>query len=196
MNRPGDALLGLALVVVALGASAFGIESCGKGKVQQGTIQAAEAHGAADAHQQQAQASDAQVEDLKAKVQSQNAKVGRLLAERTALLARLDHADHVPVDPVPPGEPVRDDRDAVIAKDAEVIAAQGKQIDDQGILLDQIATSRDAWKLTAEERAREAAGLRIALDAQKSVANSGKWVGRFQGFAIGLGAGYVAGRLR
>jgi len=196
MNRPGDALLGLALVVVALGASAFGIESCGKGKVQQGTIQAAEAHGAADAHQQQAQASDAQVEDLKAKVQSQNAKVGRLLAERTALLARLDHADHVPVDPVPPGEPVRDDRDAVIAKDAEVIAAQGKQIDDQGILLDQIATSRDAWKLTAEERAREAAGLRIALDAQKSVANSGKWVGRFQGFAIGLGAGYVAGRLK
>ena len=196
MNKPGDALLGLALVVIALGASAFGIESCGKGKVQQGTIQAAEAHGAADAHQQQAQASDAQVEDLKAKVQSQNAKVGRLLAERTALLARLDHADHVPVDPVPPGEPVRDDRDAVIAKDAEVIAAQGKQITDQAVVISALTVSRDAWKSTAEDRAREAAGLRIALDAQKSVANSGKWMGRVQGFAIGLGAGYVTGRIR
>ena len=196
MNRPGDALLGLAIVITMLGFAAFGSESCNRGKVQQAEAAANVSHGAADAHQQQAQASDAQVEDLKAKVQSQNAKVGRLLAERTALLARLDHADHVPVDPVPPGEPVRDDRDAVIAKDAEVIAAQGKQITDQAVVISALTVSRDAWKATAEERAREAAGLRIALDAQKSVANSGKWVGRFQGFAIGIGAGYVAGRLR
>lgn len=196
MTRPGDAILGLAFVIVALGSLAFGIESCGKGKVQQGTIQAAEAHGAGDAHQQQAQSSDAKVADLEAQVQSQNAKVGRLLAERTALLARLDHADHVPVDPVPPGEPVRDDRDAVIAKDAEVIAVQGKVITDQAVVISALTTSRDAWKATAEDRAREAAGLRIALDAQKSVANSGKWVGRFQGVAIGLGVGYIAGRLK
>lgn len=191
-----EAALGLALIVGVVFSAALGSQSCDRGKVAQATIQAAEANGAASAHQTSAQASDAKVADLEAKIQSQNAKVGRLLAERTALLARLDHADHVPVDPVPPGESVRDDRDAVIAKDAEVIAAQAYFIEGQQTQIAALVISRDAWKATAEERAREAAGLRIALDAQKSVANSGKWVGRFQGVAIGLGVGYIAGRLK
>jgi len=198
-----EAALGLALIVGVVFSAALGSQSCDRGKVAQATIQAAEAHGAANAHQSQAQASDAQVADLEARVESAAQDVGRLKAERDALLRKLAaKVPPVPRNPdpapaaVPEPSPVVDVRDQVIAKDAEVIAAQGKQIDDQGILLDQIATSRDAWKSTAEDRAREAAGLRIALDAQKSVANSGKWVGRFQGFAIGLGAGYVAGRLR
>jgi len=198
-----EAALGLALIVGVVFSTALGSESCNRGKVAQATIQAAEANGAASAHQTSAQASDAKVADLEARVESAVQDVGRHKAERAALLRKLaakvppvpSDPDHTVAPPTQPS-PVVDVRDQLIAKDAEVIQAQGKQIEDQAVVIGALTVSRDMWKATAEARTREAAGLRIALDAQKSVASSGKWVGRIQGFAIGIGAGYVAGRLR
>ena len=198
-----QALLGGLLIVGVLGGVALGVESCGKGKVNQGVQQANEAHGAANANQSQAQASDKLVADLQARVESAAQDMDRLTKERAALLRKLEakvppvssNSDHAAPVATQPG-PVADERDAVIAKDSELIQAQQVVISDQAAVIGTLIVSRDAWKATAEQRQREAAGLRIALDAQKSVANSGKWMGRVQGFAIGLGAGYVTGRIR
>lgn len=198
-----QAALGGLLIVGLLGGTALGVDSCGKGSVIKAEQQANAAHGAADAHQTQAQASDKLVADLQARVASAAQDMDRLQAERAALLRKLaatvptvpSHPDNAPaVGPVP--GPVVDVRDQVIAKDAELIQAQSKVISDQAEVIGTLVVSRDAWKATAEARQREAAGLRIALDAQRSVATSSRWLGRVQGFAIGLGAGFVAGRLR
>ena len=88
-----------------------------------------------------------------------------------------------------------DDRDALIAKDQEVITALTKVVEDQGTEISQLTISRDQWKASSEAEHRAVVGLQIALDAQKVVSKSDKWIGRVEGFAIGIGAGYVAGRL-
>ena len=196
-----QALLGALLIIGVLGGSALGVESCGRGKVDQGTQQANEAHGAADAHQTQAKDSDKLVADLQARVASAAQNVDRLTAERVRLLRALAaKVPPVPSDPdhavavAPQPGPVADERDAVIAKDAELIQAQQVVISDQAAVIGTLIVSRDAWKATAEARQREAAGLRIALDAQKHVAASGKWLGRVEGFAVGIALGYAGGR--
>ena len=197
-----QALLGGLLIIGVLGGTALGVESCGKGRVDGATANANTAHGAASANQTQAQESDKVVSDLQARVARTAQDVDRLTAERVRLLRALAaQVPHVPSNPDPapapttqPG-PVVDVRDQVIAKDAELIQAQQVVISDQAAVIGTLIISRDAWKATASAREREAAQLRIALDAMKTVQSSGKWLGRVQGFAIGLGAGYVAGRL-
>ena len=42
---------------------------------------------------------------------------------------------------------------------------------------------------------KQTRALEIALDAQKRATSSSKWLGRFQGFAIGVSVGYVGGKL-
>lgn len=197
-----QALLGGLLIIGVLGGMALGVESCGKGRVDGATANANIAHGEADAHQAQAQTSDQVVSDLQARVAGAAADVDRLKAERLRLLRALAaKVPQVPSDPdpavAPPTQPspLADVRDQVIAKDAEMIQAQQVVISDQAAVIGTLIISRDAWKATASAREREAAQLRIALDAMKTVQSSGKWLGRVEGFAIGLGAGYVAGRL-
>ena len=197
-----QALLGGLLIIGVLGGTALGVESCGKGRVDGATANANIAHGEASADQTQAQTSDAQVADLQARVARTAQDVDRLTAERVRLLRALAaQVPQVPSNPDPAAPiapqpvPLADVRDQVIAKDAELIHAQQVVIQDQAAVIGTLIISRDAWKATASAREREAAQLRIALDAMKTVQSSGKWLGRVQGFAIGLGAGYVAGRL-
>jgi hypothetical protein len=50
---------------------------------------------------------------------------------------------------------------------------------------------------TALDRSmKQTRALEIALDAQKSATTSSKWLGRIQGFAIGISVGYVGGKLK
>lgn len=67
-----------------------------------------------------------------------------------------------------------------------------------GLQAQLLATSeaRDAWKRSAEEGGREALQLRAALAAQQGIAKNAVWKGRIQGLAVGLGAGYIGGRLK
>ena len=89
-----------------------------------------------------------------------------------------------------------DHRDELLAADAVLITKLDDQVKGLQLALTDEQKRSFEWKATAEAREREAVGLRIALDAQKHVASSGKWVGRFQGLAVGLAGGYIAGRLR
>lgn len=200
---PRYAAYGLCAILAIL-VSLMGASSCYGRLASQAEHQAAIHQGEASAHASQAQASDAVVTDLQAKLEAAKADLGRLSAERGALLRKLaaakqdGHDSALPVaGDETPAAPVSVDLSAqVIAKDAEVIEAQAKVIKGYEVQVVTLTVSRDQWKAAFEAERRRAAGLEIALDAQKHVASNGKWMGRAQGFVFGLGAGFVAGRVR
>ena len=193
------AALGLALLVGALGALSMG-ESCGKGKVDRAEQKADVAHGEANAHGSAAITTDAEVLRLKeahktdqANVDSARAEVQRLrkiLASRPVPVPDPPSPDPAPV----PVVSASDLHGIVDAQDA-LIKAQDQQIIGLKTEVQFLTLARDEWKATAEARNREAVGLRIALDAQKHVATSWKWMGRIQGFACGVAVGFVGGKL-
>lgn len=202
--RLSHILLGALLAVGLLGAVA-GASSCYHKKGSQAEHQAAIHQGEANAHAGQAQASDAAVADLQAKLEASKADLGRLSAERSSLLRKLadakqdsgNQAGSASGSVETPVTPVSDDLHvAVIAKDAEVIEAQANFIKGQEAQISALVVSRDEWKAAFEAERKRAAGLEITLDAQKHVNKTGRWIGRLEGLAVGLGAGYVAGRLR
>ena len=85
--------------------------------------------------------------------------------------------------------------DPCLAAADELINAQGRLIEEQKAQILDLTASRDAWKGAFEEEHQRSVELQLALDAQRHAAKSVKWLGRIQGFAIGVGAGYVGGKL-
>ena len=203
--RLSHILIGAALVIGLFGAVAFGVSHFA-GKIEsKAKTQSKVDEGKAQAHAEQAKASDAAAQNLKAELDATKADLDRLTAERGALLRKLATAKQnsgnqsiPPASAVAPpvaAVPVDDGRDAVIAKDAEVIESQARVIKGYEASTSQLVISRDQWKAAYDAEARRAAGLEIALAAQKTVSRSDKWIGRLQGFAIGIGVGYAGGRL-
>lgn len=196
-----QAALGAVLLIGVLGSASLGIESCGKNKENYAYQNANIAKGEGSVHEDRAKNQDAVVRDLQAKVDSSITDVSRLTKERDALLRKLaskmsqmppDNDPEATVAPRP--MPMADERDAVITKDAELIQAQVVVITNQAKEISVLTTSRDEWKATSDARLREAAGLRIALDAQRSVTNASRWTGRIQGFTAGIVLGLAGGR--
>ena len=118
-------------------------------------------------------------------------QVASLKVERAELLRKLAEA------PLP-----SDERDVIIAKDAEVIGALDKQVADQKVVIAdqklviaQSVVSIAQWQAAFQDEQRSRVGLQVALDAQKALNKSEKWIYRAQGLAIGIGGGYIAGRL-
>ena len=197
-------LFGAAVAVLLFGAVAFGLDSCGKSRANKSEIDAAFNKGQASGFRDGAAKADKEVEGLSVQVARQDENVARLVSERDAALQRLAASRRAgqpavgPSDssPKPPVVVVdqEDARDGVILADARLI--DGLQTQVKGLQAENLAlvTARDQWKLASEAEARRAAGLQIALDAQKHVAASGKWLGRVQGFAVGAALGYVGGK--
>ena len=154
----------------------------------------------ADAHADATKVSDKQVEDIKTKLDIAKANLDRLTSERDALLRKLKQPPSPGPVALPPLPAIPSDtpdvRDAVIAKDAEVIASQKSVIEQQDAEIKGLVTSRDQWKAAYSDEKRSNVGLQIALDAQKVVSSSNKWVYRAQGLVIGFGAGYIGGRVK
>ena len=128
---PRYAVLGLGAILLVLVALA-GVDSCRRHQGASSETQAAIHQGEANAHQTQAGEADAKVQDLQAKLEDQKQGLDRLTKERDVLLRKLaakpvPHVD--PSDPVPGPVALEaalsaiSERDAVIAKDAEVIAS-------------------------------------------------------------------------
>ena len=195
------AALGLFLVIGGLAALSLGLESCRKHTGSQNEVTAHIAEGVANAHQSQAQASDALLPNLQAKLAATEEKLGRVSSERDALLKRLA-AQPVPHDPavVPTVELVAalhaavEVRDEVIAKDAEVIAGQEVLIKNQSEQVLVLTTSRDEWKATAEARERHAQAQEAATKAWKQAVSAAEWNGGLKGFAVGAALGLLGGR--
>ena len=191
------AAIGLGLILAIL-AGLAGYNSCRKTQGSAAEVQANIAKGEANAHQSQAQASDAVVSDLQAKHLETKKALDRLTNERVALLKRLDVERQARLDAesAHPAtiEPIPDVRDAVIAKDAEVIAALQADSTVKDSLIVQLTASRDEWKQTAEARERQALAQESATKAWKHAVTSSRWQGRIEGFAAGAALGFLGGR--
>ena len=157
--------------------------------------------GKADANQAQAVQATAQaVAADQARLEFQNkAKASNaLVAQKNAELAKLQAdlaASHQPVVDGTPGLA------NAYAKALEVIEVQkaDKAIDQEKIEalgrgIELWKASSKSWQASAEAREQEAAGLRIALEAQKSLTRGALWKGRLQGLAVGVASGYLVGR--
>lgn len=186
------ALLGAAAVVLVNGHQ--------ERKVEQAFQQSLELKGQVDALQEQAGKLVGEADEQRKVAAAAGQDVEKSRADVRALKARLAKAlasgPGNPVGDVDPVDDTTDLRDQVIAAQGEQIEAQDRQITALGGEIKGLRAAlvlKDQALVTQEQRAR---GLEIALDAQRSAARSGKWVGRLQGFAIGLGAGYVSGRFR
>lgn len=200
--RPAYAVIGLGLIMLAL-ASLAGVDSCKRKQAVVGEATANVAHGEADAHVGTATQADAEVLRIKSEAKTTEANLARARAEVQRLRGLMEaqagagvpHTG-VPVAPLPDPDPGVDLHRQVDLAQGELIQAQDAQI----VVLTQenmaLTKARDEWKLTAEARNREAAGLRIALDAQKSLNRTGSLKASLGGLTIGLGAGFLAGRLK
>lgn len=191
--KPILVLAGVALSAVLVGSAVAGHY---RAKSTAAELQASEAKGAADASKQQAQAKDAEIAAKDASLDAARNDVARKVAELARLRAALP-ASGGPVLPDAP-EPVVPgvvDLAPLVHQQDEVIASQSVYITGLEARVSDLTTSRDAWRQSAADREREAAGLRIALEAQKALTKSALWKGRFQGLAVGLATGCIAGRL-
>jgi len=210
MNRP--LIIGISLVIAAW-ASLEIVGHYSQRKAAQGIAQA-------NQHQQQAIADAAQgivhdqdvakqaeqVQQLNQSLTSDQTEIKRLTAQRDALLAKLHSSPVQPTTPSGPSDPgpakQDDDPATLLAADAELIQAQAKTIQDQVVaiqardtLIASLTASRDSWHSAYDQSQQEAAAQRIALEAQASAIRAGRWKGRIEGFLIGIGTGYVAGKL-
>lgn len=170
-----------------------------KAKRTIGEAYAQKADEMAKAHTRLAADSDANITNLQAQSKAQQKTVDQLTTERAALLKKLAAAKQGTPTVPPPGDGIvapPDERDAVIAKDAELIDAQTKMIESQKLVIAQSDVSITQWRAAFQAEQKRATGLQIALDAQKALNKADKWIYRAQGFAIGIGGGYIAGHTR
>ena len=191
--------VGIAALACACAWITFSAKSCvGQHRVDAQVQQADQHHEAAVAASSQGADHDQEADQHQAQLQGDAAEVARLRAK----LARVRKAP--PAAPAPPStpgapepEPVAPPVDlaAVVAQQDLLITAQDKQIQDQAGQIHTLTLARDSWRLSAQESAQEALQLRSALLAQQGVAKAQRWMGRLEGLAVGLGAGYVGGRL-
>jgi hypothetical protein len=200
------AAIGLALVIGGLGALA-GLDSCRKAQGHDSEIQSSIHVGEADVHQHNAEAQDAAVSDLKAQLKAREADLGRLNAERDALLKRLAAKPKPHVDPASPAgavgpddsEPVSNANELAllretVAKDAEVIEGQQLLIKSQSELI-LVATKRgDEYRAAFESERKARQAQEAATQAWKSAVTTSKWRGRLEGFAAGVALGFVGGK--
>jgi len=190
--KPMAVVIAAALVVLGVGSS------CAyhyRAKASQAENAANVAKGEADAAKAQAQAKDAEIAAKDSGLEQARADVARKIAELARLRASLRPS--APEDPVidEPIQPGVVDLIHLVAKQDEVIHVQANFIKGLEVKISDLTISRDAWKQSSDARERESAGLRIALEAQKSLTKSALWKGRFQGLAVGIATGYaVRGR--
>lgn len=179
-------LLAIWVLIVMRGCSA-------QRQVARDVVQAQAQHEQAVIHAAQGASHDQEAQTLQAKI----AADAQLVAQLRRQLARQNAAP-VPVPPAPgapdpqpvvaPDSPVPDSRDALIQ-------AQDQQIQDQAAEITTLTLSRDSWHAAYDSEAMASTARRLAMDAQMAAMKAERWKGRFEGLAVGLGAGFVAGKV-
>lgn len=157
-------------------------------------------HQEAQTHAQAAQAQDAQIPALQATIQSQQVTVAQLKRELATLKSHLAAHDAQPgvVAPVVPGDHPggpAPDLVAVVAKQDQIIQAQGAQIDQQAALIKSLTASRDEWQAAFQHEQAARLAQEAATRAWKQSVKESRWRGRIEGFAAGVALGYAGGKL-
>ena len=187
--------LGIAAALIFGGL--IGYQSCRKAEAGAAETQVHIADGEANVHTAQAQTSDTLAAELRATNAAQKKQLDLVLAERRELLRKLAAIKPSGDDPslaglpsIPPDDP----RDALIAKDAEVIQAQADHIVGLNAMVSALTISRDEWKLTAEARERQALAQAVATKAWRQSVTSAELKGGAKGLVLGLMLGFAGGK--
>lgn len=190
MSPRGWASLALAVALAVAGVWIY--STAMDSKVARAEQAASEMKGKVNALQEQARIAVDQA-DAAAKTAAQHEATAQALKAKLAKLRALPASATASA---PSGATSVDGPSDEAALSAQIIAAQDSQIAAQKDEIKGLRVAlvlKDQALVTQEQRVR---GLEIALDAQRHAAKSGKWMGRIQGFAAGIGVGYISGRLR
>ena len=183
---------------LALAWMGLSVRSCAKGNTMTAQTAIADQHAtsAAVAHaQEEAYGQEAQAQ--KPTLQSDSTAVDRLRSERDKLKAELARINSQPVQPPDAAQPVDNPPDLapLVAKDEELIGALTKENTDLKAHVVTLNLQIGSLQVAFDEKSKEAVAIRIALEAQVAANKAERWRGRIEGFVVGIGAGYVAGKL-
>lgn len=189
--------LGFAILLASIG---FWSRSCAtQHTANKANSQAEQRHESAISNAAKGAVFDQEAKAERVQLQRQEDQIDRLRAE----VERLRKAASQPVappnpptlpEPEPPGLPV--DLAPLVAKQDELIQAQDREIEGLKGHITTLTLARDAWKAAYEDSSKEAALRKIAFEAQLAAIRAERWKGRIEGVVVGLGTGYLAGRLR
>ena len=167
-----------------------------KGQVNQ--LKAQEFKGDADVHVNQAQGIPEHAQELaqaKADVAGARAEVERL--RRLVAAQGRARVPYPASDPAPdPAAVATDHRDELLAADVILIEKQDAQIQTLTLALTDKAKQADEWHAAFDAERKRAMAQEAATAAWKDAVAASKWRGRIEGFAAGIGLGYLGGRLR
>ncbi len=184
-----------AAVLLALVASAWGVgylqgAKSGQARSIEAEKQSQEAKGRADAAAEAARRAQTNEAQARAQVADADAKAARA----AELVAKL-RADRRPAPGVvPPADPGPLEPVALIDALASQVEAERVRVAARDAVILSLEAQRDGWKQAHDERHKETVSLRLALEGQKSAVNGARWRGRMEGFAVGAGLGFFAGR--
>ena len=153
----------------------------------------------AQAHVQQVAATQAAAQGA-ANVQTAQAQAQIVAVDDTRVAADLARRAHQPRPVPPPPAPGAPDPQPVVPPapvddgTAQLIADQAKEIVDLKAQVNTLALAVGHYKSAYEDAQKEADLREIALQAQIAANKSSVWRGRIEGFVIGIGTGYVAGK--
>lgn len=197
MSWPTRFLLSALGLLVMMFVLFYGMQGHFTRKVEQLQSQALAAESRANDFQAEAERHKAVADGYAAQTGAQDKTIAALKARIAKLRPELPSVPDVHVPPVVPGGAPDDLGHAALdaARD-ELIAAQDGQISTLKSEIGELRLTISAKDLALDESFKRARSLELALQAQKSAAKAGKWMGRLQGFAVGVGVGYAGGRLR
>lgn len=187
-------IAGVILITVGL----YGRSCYLEHKAKESASQAAQHDQAGTNHAAQGAAYDSQAAAQNPTLQANNAEIQRLRMEVARLRKKPPVPDPAPVpwNPAPNPVPPPVDLAPLVSKLDELNQALTKENADLKANILTLTAARDSWRSAAGEFQREAVSLRIAHEAQLSAIKAARWKGRIEGFAVGLGSGYIGGRLK
>jgi len=182
----------LALTVVLVAATAGYFNGLGKDKIAAAEQRNIELKAKVDALSKDSEAHKALADAKEQEIKDRDARIASLKAKRksaptaTSLGASAAALPSVGTVTGPSDEAALADQ--IIAAQDEQIAALKVEVVELRAALD----LKDKALKISEQRAR---ALEIARDARESAIKRNRWLGRLEGLVVGLGAGYVAGRV-
>ena len=197
LATPRRLLYGAVAVAVLYGG--LWVTSCATQARSARKVEAAAAvHVQAESHAAAAAAQDPRIADLEARLKAERVASAGLHADSERL-----HAEVARLKAEAQGQQGSPDLQPVVtALEAEIgalrLEVQGLQQElvTRDDLLKVRSAAAESWKAAYQQSAKEAALLRCAHEAQVAALKAERWKGRIEGLAVGIGVGYVAGRIR
>lgn len=176
----------LALTVALVAATAGYFNGLGKDQVRAAEQQNIELKAKVDALSKDAATHKALADTKEQEVKDRDARIASLKAKRKSAPTATSLGAAVVETAGPSDEAALADQ--IIEAQDEQIAALKVEVVELRSALD----LKDKALRISEQRAR---ALEIARDARESAIKRNRWLGRLEGLVVGLGAGYVAGRV-